>query len=65
MTDNDITKLLEAMKEVFPTAEMVKRSFDHVDARFDRIETLILADHRKRIEHLEQEVKELKHALAM
>jgi len=48
-------------------AGMVKRGFDSmdkrfdaVDKRFDRIEQLILADHKRRIERLEEEMKELK-----
>ena len=79
MDEGSTTKLIEAMKEVFPTAEMIKRSFDQVDKhfeqidqrfdkidqRFDRIENLILADHKRRIDQLENEVKGLKNALAM
>ncbi len=33
--------------------------------RFDKIERLILADHKRRIERLELEMRELKNALAM
>ena len=44
-------------------SEIVQR-FDNVDKRFDKIEKLILADHKKRIERLEFEVKELKELLA-
>jgi len=51
-------------------AGMVKRGFDGVDKRvkdlrdemndrFDRIEKLILADHKRRIERLEEQVKDL------
>jgi len=61
---------------VFPTAEMVLHGFEesaknlealHTDMnqRFDRIENLLLADHKRRIEKLETEVKELRDALAM
>ena len=59
-------------------ARMVKRGFDEtakrneVNLRFDKIEEclekiekLILADHRRRIEKLEVEVKELKNLLAI
>lgn len=57
----------------FPTAAMVQRGFeamdkrfDAVDARLDHIENLLLADdHERRIERLEQDVKDLKSALAM
>ncbi|MBI4120538.1 MAG: hypothetical protein HY454_03690 [Parcubacteria group bacterium] len=45
-------------------SDMNKR-FDAVDKRFDRMENLILADHKRRIEKLELDMKELKNALAM
>lgn len=41
-----------------------EKRFDGVDKRLDRIEKLILADHRERIEKLEMEVKDLKDLLA-
>lgn len=79
MNEADTKQLITAMQEVFPTAEMVQRGFDHVDMRFNdvdkrfntveerlgRIENFLLADHKKRIENLEQEVKSFKNALAM
>lgn len=57
-------------------ANMVKRGFDdvtkemrsgfkQVDKRFDKIENLILIEHRSRIEKLEAEVKKLKEVLAV
>lgn len=39
--------------------------FDKVDKRFDKIENLILENHRKRIEKIEAEVKELREMFAM
>ncbi len=33
----DISKLIVAMKEVFPTADMIQRGFSHVDERFEQI----------------------------
>ena len=45
-------------------SEMDKR-FDGVDKRFDKIENLILIDHKRRLEKLESDMKELKNALAM
>ncbi len=45
-------------------SDMNKR-FDGVDARLDHIEKLILADHKRRIEKLELDMRELKSALAM
>jgi len=53
-------------------AVMVKKGFDGVDKRFDgvddrldRIEKLILADHKRRIERLEEQVKDLRDLLAV
>lgn len=57
-------------------AVMVQKGFNGVDVhfdkmskeinnRFDKIENLILADHKKRIERLETEVKELREIFAM
>jgi hypothetical protein len=43
----------------------VDKRFDAIDTRLDRIENFLLADHKRRIERLEQEVKDLKNALAM
>jgi archaellum component FlaC len=39
--------------------------FDTIDGHLERIEKLILADHKRRIEKLETEVKELKELLAV
>lgn len=44
--------------------DMEKR-FDAVHDRFDRIEKLILADHKRRIERLEEQVKDLRDLLAI
>ncbi len=41
----------------------IDENFKHLDERFDKIEKLILADHKRRIEKLETEVKELKELL--
>ncbi len=38
----------------------VYERFNRVDARFDRIEKLMLADHKRRIEKLEEGIKELR-----
>jgi archaellum component FlaC len=53
-------------------AVMVKKGFDAVDKRFDgvddrldRIEKLILADHKRRIERLEEQVRDLRDLLAI
>jgi len=43
----------------------VDKRFDIIEDRLDKIEKLILADHKRRIEKLETEVKELKELLAI
>ena len=45
--------------------EDVDKCFDGVDAGLDRIEKLILVDHKRRIEQLELEMKGLKDLLAV
>lgn len=54
---NDVTEKMATKSEM-------NRRFDLIDKRFDKIEKLILSDHRERIEKLEVEVKELKDLLA-
>jgi archaellum component FlaC len=43
----------------------VDKRFDAIDERLDRIEKLILADHKRRIERLEGEMKDLRELLAI
>ncbi len=50
--------------EMATKSEMNAR-FDAVDKRFDKIEKLILADHKARIEKLEDELKEIKGTLPL
>ncbi|MDP1760177.1 MAG: hypothetical protein Q8L01_01845 [Candidatus Woesebacteria bacterium] len=45
--------------------DYVDKRFEQMDKRFDKIENLVLASHQKRIEKLEQEVKELREIFAM
>ena len=45
--------------------EQVDRRFNAMDKRFDKIEYLILTDHKKRLEKLEAEVKDLRELFAM
>ena len=40
--------------------EQVDKRFDKMDKRFDKIENLFIANHKKRIEKLEDELDELK-----
>ncbi len=39
LDDKDVKKLVKAFKDVFPTAEMVKKSFDAVDKQLNDIAT--------------------------
>ncbi|MGH9462290.1 MAG: hypothetical protein ACRD1X_13805 [Vicinamibacteria bacterium] len=43
----------------------VNRRFGLIEDRLDRIEKFVLADHRHRIERLEDELKDLKSLLAI
>ncbi len=43
----------------------VDKRFDAIDFRLDKIEKLILADHKRRIEKLEEEIKEINGLLAV
>ena len=47
------------------TRKETRTGFLLVNKRFDKIENLIITDHKKRIEKLEAEVKELKEMFAM
>jgi hypothetical protein len=44
---------------------VMEKRFEAVDDRFDRIEKLILADHKRRIERLEEQVQDLRELLAI
>lgn len=64
----DLKQIKEVVVEaVDPYFTAIQKDFEQVYGRFDkledwleRIEKLILADHKKRIEKLEMEVKELR-----
>lgn len=43
----------------------VAKRFDAVDARLDHIEKLMLVDHKRRIERLEGEMRDLRDLLAI
>jgi len=61
-TGGEINGVKEDVAEV---KNEMRRSFKAVDERFDKIEKLILADHKRRIERLEDEMKDLKNLLAV
>lgn len=62
---DDLARMIQ--KGFLETAKKdeVNKRFDRVENRLERIEKLILADHKRRIERLETEVKELKELLAV
>ena len=65
ITIDDLAIMVQkGFEETAKKAEMNLR-FVQIDKRFDKIEKLILADHKNRIEKLEEEVKELKNLFAM
>ena len=45
--------------------EAMDKRFNQVDERFNKIEKLILADHKERIERLEIQMKEIRDLLAV
>ncbi|MEK7120818.1 MAG: hypothetical protein AAB840_01885 [Patescibacteria group bacterium] len=55
----------ETNKSIESLKTETKEGFEQVNERFDKIENLILIDHKRRIERLEVDIKELKNALAM
>ena len=70
---NDLRQIKETVVEaVDPYFVAIQKDFEAVYGRFDKIENrlekieeLILADHKKRIERLEDGLKELKELLAV
>ena len=63
---NDLKQIKETVVEaVDPYFVAIQKDFEQVYLRLDRIENLILDDHKKRIEKLEEGLKELKGLLAV
>ena len=64
ITIDDLARMIQ--KGFLETArkDEVNKRFDKIEDRLESIEKLILADHKKRIERLETEVKELKELIA-
>jgi len=63
---NDLNQIKETVVEaVDPYFVAIQKDFEQVYLRLDRIENLILDDHKKRIEKLEEGLKELKGLLAV
>ncbi len=65
ITIDDLAMMVNKGFEETTKKSEVNARFDAVDQRLDKIEKLILADHKKRIERLETEVKELRELFAM
>lgn len=66
LTKDDLRQIKKVVVEaVDPYFTAIQKDFEQVYGRFDRIEKLMLADHKRRIEKLEIEVKELKELLAV
>jgi len=65
ITIDDLAKMVQ--KGFLETAKKneVDKRFDIVESKLEKIEKLVLADHKRRIERLEYEVKELKGLLAV
>ena len=72
LDDKDVQKLIKAMKEVFPTAQMVKDSFDNaatkvqvqkIDERIKVVEQKLedIGDLRPRVKKLEEVFPHLVH----
>ena len=65
ITLDDLALMVGKGFEETAKKQEVNARFDQVNDRLDRIEQLILVNHRERIERLEIEVKELKDLLAV
>jgi hypothetical protein len=63
-TITDLARMVQKGFNETAKAKEVNLRFKGMDDRFDKIEKLILADHKRRIEKLEIAVKELKEILA-
>lgn len=61
-TIEDLAVLIQG---TMASKEDVRQLEQKMDGRFDKVERLILEDHRKRIEVIELDLKRLKEALAL
>jgi archaellum component FlaC len=65
LTKDDLKQIKKVIVEaVDPYFSAIQKDFGQVYGRFDRIEKFMLADHKRRIERLEEEMKELRGLLA-
>lgn len=65
VTIDDLARMVAKGFEETAKRKEVNARFDVVESRLERIEKLVLADHKRRIEKLEEEVKELRELLAV
>ena len=65
ITIDDLAGMVQKGFEETAKRSEVNERFDKVEDRLESIEKLILADHKRRIEKLEDEVKELRELLAV
>ncbi|MFA5392617.1 MAG: hypothetical protein WC306_03000 [Candidatus Paceibacterota bacterium] len=65
ITIEDLARMVKNGFEETAKRDEVNSRFDIVENRLDKIEKLILADHKRRIERLEGEMKELKQLFAI
>jgi len=65
ITIEDLAKMVQ--KGFLETAKKVEvdKRFDKIENNLERIEKLLIAEHRRRIEKLELDVRELKELLAV
>jgi len=65
VTIDQLARMVAKGFEETAKAKEVNSRFDAVEKRLDRIENLLMEEHRRRIERLENEMKEVRGALAM
>jgi molecular chaperone DnaK (HSP70) len=63
ITTNELARMVK--KGFDDTTKEMRSGFKQVNKRFDRIENLILVEHRTRIENLEKKVLKLEEILAV
>ena len=65
VTIDELARMVAKGFEETAKANEVNARFDAVEKRLDRIENLLIEEHRRRLERLEIEMKEVRDALAM
>jgi len=65
ITIDDLAGMVQKGFEETAKKDEVNERFDKIENRLESIEKLILDDHKRRIEKLEDEVKELRELLAV